>query len=412
MKNSDLQIQMFGTYSIKYEDKPISFERNTTTKTNQLMQILLQAGDKGIPRTKLLSSLFGDEDMANPANSLRATVFRLRKLLAAAGLPEDDYVTIKGGTYYWTSNIPYELDAHEFEALVQKAGKESDKAKKKSCLLEAVSLYQGEFLPQLGAEEWAVVLNVYYKNLFSDAMRTLCQMLKEEKDFKNLYHYAAKAAIIYPLEDWQIWQMDSLIAMDRQDEAMVLYETTTELLYKELGLTPSEQMKERFRQLEVYQHNKSDHVHAIQEGLNQREKEEGAFFCSYLSFVEGYRYVRRVIERSGQSAYLLLCTITDGKGTPLEKGERLSKVADELEQAIRISLRRGDMFTRYSDNQFLMLLLEIKQEDCAIVVKRINGCFEKTSRKNYLKYSTAPVSEVKEAEDCAHFHNMDAMWGE
>ena len=73
MKNSVLQIQMFGTYSIKYEDKPISFERNTTTKTNQLMQILLQAGDKGIPRTKLLSSLFGDEDMANPANSLPVT---------------------------------------------------------------------------------------------------------------------------------------------------------------------------------------------------------------------------------------------------------------------------------------------------------------------------------------------------
>lgn len=98
--------------------------------------------------------------------------------------------------------------------------------------------------------------------------------------------------------------MDSLIAMDKQDEAMVLYETTTELLYKELGLTPSDQMKERFRQLEVYQHDKADHVNEIQEGLNQREKDDGAFFCSYL-FMEGYRYVRRVIERSGQSAHLL-----------------------------------------------------------------------------------------------------------
>ena len=63
--------------------------------------------------------------------------------------------------------------------------------------------------------------------------------------------------------------------------------------------------------------------------------------------------MQRVIERSGQSAYLLLCTMTDGKGVPLEKGERLGKVAEELEQAIRNSLRRGDMFTRYSDNQFL-----------------------------------------------------------
>lgn len=41
MKKSVLKVQMFGTYSIEYEGNPVSFERNTTTKTNQLMQILL-----------------------------------------------------------------------------------------------------------------------------------------------------------------------------------------------------------------------------------------------------------------------------------------------------------------------------------------------------------------------------------
>lgn len=81
MKKSVLKVQMFGAYSIEYEGKPISFERNTATKTNQLMQILLQAGEKGVARAKLLSDLFGDEEMSNSANSLRATVFRLRRLL-------------------------------------------------------------------------------------------------------------------------------------------------------------------------------------------------------------------------------------------------------------------------------------------------------------------------------------------
>lgn len=185
MKKSVLKVQMFGSYEIEYEGNPVSFERNTTTKTNQLMQILLQAGEKGVTRAKLLSDLFGNEEMSNPANSLRATVFRLRRLLAAAGLPEDEYVTIRGGSYYWTSGIPYELDAHRFETLLDKAGKENDPEKKKSYIEEACELYRGEFLPQLGAEGWAVVLNVYYKNLFSNAMRTLCQILKDEKDYQN-----------------------------------------------------------------------------------------------------------------------------------------------------------------------------------------------------------------------------------
>ena len=90
----------------------------------------------------------------------------------------------------------------------------------------------------------------------------------------------------------------------------------------------------------------------------------------------------------------------------------MAKLQRNWNRQIRNSLRRGDMFTRYSDNQFLMLLLGIRQEDCAIVVERINGYFEKASRKNYLKYSTAPISEIREADDCAHFHNMDSMWGE
>ena len=39
MKKSVLKVQMFGSYEIEYEGNPVSFERNTTTKTNQLMQI-------------------------------------------------------------------------------------------------------------------------------------------------------------------------------------------------------------------------------------------------------------------------------------------------------------------------------------------------------------------------------------
>ena len=54
----------------------------------------------------------------------------------------------------------------EQQDLLDKAGKENDPEKKKSYIEEACELYRGEFLPQLGAEGWAVVLNVYYKNLF------------------------------------------------------------------------------------------------------------------------------------------------------------------------------------------------------------------------------------------------------
>ena len=89
MKEQVLKVRMLGAFTMEYKDQPVSFERNTLTKTNQLLQLLFHAGEAGITREQLLMRLFGRDEVTNPSNSLRATVFRLRKLLIAAGFPEN-----------------------------------------------------------------------------------------------------------------------------------------------------------------------------------------------------------------------------------------------------------------------------------------------------------------------------------
>ena len=155
MEKQFLKVRMLGTFSMEYDNREISFERNTQTKPNQLLQILFHAGEDGIAREVLLQYLFGREEITNPSNSLRATVFRLRKLLVAAGFPEnDEFVHIKSGIYRWTGNIPVEVDAVLFESKAKEAletVKEEDRYIK---LKEVCELYKGDFLPQLGAVEW------------------------------------------------------------------------------------------------------------------------------------------------------------------------------------------------------------------------------------------------------------------
>ena len=88
----------------------------------------------------------------------------------------------------------------------------------------------------------------------------------------------------------------------------------------------------------------------------------------------------------------MLCTITDGKGFALSDSDRLDNLSEELSEAIRISARGGDMYARYSSNQFIVLLLDITQEDCVLVQTRINENLSKESRKRYIKYHLAPVN--------------------
>ena len=104
---------------------------------------------------------------------------------------------------------------------------------------------------------------------------------------------------------------------------------------------------------------------------------QGAFFCQYPSFADNYRVLSRMMERSGQSVYLLMCTIRDEAGQVVDESEWLQTVSDELFLAIRESLRRGDVFTKYNMKQYLVMLMGIRREECSIVTERIDKNFRK-----------------------------------
>ena len=59
---------------------------------------------------------------------------------------------------------------------------------------------------------------------------------------------------------------------------------------------------------------KTRDIGEIQSGMEEKEFSQGAFFCQYPSFADSYRMMSRMMERSGQSVYLLMCTLNDEKG--------------------------------------------------------------------------------------------------
>ena len=129
--------------------------------------------------------------------------------------------------------------------------------------------------------------------------------------------------------------------------------------------------------------------------IKQRLKEEkgqgGAYYCSLPSFRDSYRLVTRMLERSGQSAYLMLCSLTDGKGHPLEKPEKLELLSEELQNTIQHCLRKGDSFTKYSPSQYLVLLIGTNKENCGLIFDRIRKYFAREHR-SWNKYVEFYVS--------------------
>ena len=74
MEKEILQVQMLGGFSLVYQGKTLVFDRNYTSKSTQLLQILFLHLENGIPKEQLLDELYSRDDVENRNGSLNNTI--------------------------------------------------------------------------------------------------------------------------------------------------------------------------------------------------------------------------------------------------------------------------------------------------------------------------------------------------
>lgn len=407
-----LRVQMLGGLSLMFGEKPISFSRNTTTKAMKLLQILLYYGEKGISRNKLIENLYKAEELADAPNSLRVTSYRLKKLLVNMGLPEHNYIKISKGIYFWNGPMETEIDVHRFFDLIRRADEEEDVDRQMNLLREACLLYKGELLPGSSEEEWVLIESVQCKKMYSGALQQLCDYLWDKKEYEDILKLCEPACAMYPFDEWQAVRIDCFMALNRYQEAMDEYESTARLFFEELGISPSEKMIDQFKYMSERMSNSPQTIRGIKSRLKEEEIESGAFYMTLPSFRDSYRLVRRIMERNGQSVYLMLCSLVDSKGAPLEDPDKLGNMSEELMAAIKHCLRKGDSFTRYNPSQFLILLVGTNRENCGLIFNRIEKWFarEHKSWKKYLEFYITSLADAEKDSAQMVFQKNGIRW--
>ena len=257
--------------------------------------------------------------------------------------------------------------------------------KKYDQLKEAFALYRGHLLPEIYSEEWVIVNSARFQNLYTACLEELIEIMKKKGDYQDMYNSCNYAASLYPLDEWQVYEMEALVALGETKAALALYEKTTEMYFEELSMPPSDQMLECFQHMKDQLNMKTRDINEIQSGMEEKEFFKGAFFCQYPSFADSYRMMNRIMERSGQSVYLLMCTLHDEKEQMEENTELFKELSEKLFDSIQESLRRGDIFTKYNLKQYLVMLIGIRKEECSIVTSRIDSSFRKKCNNKHIK---------------------------
>lgn len=377
-----LYIQTLGTVRLTLGGRTISLHTSITGKAFQLFLLLAYTGTRGVTRTVLQDALY-DRKTTDAANALRINASRLRKLLLRSELPEHNYIVVDKNVYYLTEpeyTGDFQVDVVLLEQLWEKIQKETEISAKRELLEKACKLYEGEFLPALSGEVWVENLRGRFQEIYFNCVQFLCEILKQQQDYKSLVRVTADAMRLYPTEEWAKLKMDGFVGLQKYKEAMEAYKDAVKDIFSEQGMAVSDQMWERFKSLNQYIENQPRNLENIKEWLCEKERIPGAYCCSYPGFIDCYRMEARAAERKKRHGMLMICTIRDRQGAVITEAEKLQEYMDKLDQCVCVTLRRGDIYTRYSKDQILILVNDLKPEKAVSVENRIIGAFRKEAQ--------------------------------
>ncbi len=395
-ERSAIYVSTLGGFSLSMGERSLGDDENRSRKAWSLLSYLIINRKKESSISDLFDAVWPEGNQENPYGALKTLIFRIRKMLDTAGFPAQKLIVNRNSTYSWSEET-YNcyVDVDRFEELCGMAL--NPERKMADCLeyaMEAVEIYKGDFLPKASDESWVIPISSNYHTLYQRLVCRTAEYLIGVKRYKETIELCNKAILIDRFEERFYYLLIYAIYQNGgQEQAVKLYQDTTELFYRERLMTPSEDFKELYRIVSKTEQPALAELNTIQFELNDSDLgQSGAYLCEYSVFKRLFQIEQRGVERSGDSIYLCLITVSDRKGRTL-KPEIQTRAMERLKQAIKDSLRASDAFARYSVSQYILLLPTTTYENGERAMRRVIACFN----RNYVRkdvavtYSLSPV---------------------
>jgi len=278
------------------------------------------------------------------------------------------------GYYKWNEQLSIDVDTDKFEYYI----KSGDALKTNSPKLalesykEALSLYNGDYLPDCYDQHWIFSIRNHYRRLFLRTVINTVDLLKAERTYDDIIQLCQKAIQIDIYEEpFHLNLMEALMHKGQQKQALEHYEYITGFYYHEMGLKPSGEMRNLYKKL-LQTHAPIESESSLYEALESDVTLDNAFYCDSGVFKSIYELERRRSQRSGASFSIGVLNVTPIKNYS-ESQEALR--IDYLKQHLMEKLRKGDTFTLWSESQFVVLLPGVDSELMEKVLKRILDTF-------------------------------------
>lgn len=380
-----LYVTTLGQFSLRYPTAEgpgvVTSQSGTSWRLWAFLQYLCVFHDRAVTQEEIFDLLWNDIDSANPANTVKTLLHRGRLMLEKLGFPNGkEVLRYRRGLYSWDPELDIRLDTAEFERLCAEFDADPAGEAGLAAARSAIALYGGDFLPNAAGSPWALSPRTYYHSkylrLCCDAASALWRLDRREEAVDVCR--AATAVDPYD-ETCHLLMMRLLQASGAKQAAAQYYNDVSGLLQVQLGIAPSEEMTTLYHELSSADGGEGPEMdlRTVLSGLQDGEREDGAFLCDYNVFRDIYSLLVRSALRSGQAAQLSLITLLDVDGGQLPQARRAAGM-EALRAAIVSCCRSGDVCAQFNSSQFLLLLPTASYENGNMVVRRILDAYRRT----------------------------------
>lgn len=384
---SKMTVKMFGDFTVSMDNVTISDSDNRSKKLWLLLAYILFNRNRVLKQNELIELLWSESERgANPTGALKTLFYRLRseldKLFDGAG---KQMIVSRNNGYIWNGEFEVDLDCEKFTELGNAISARGDDAVEETVAL--LRLHGGEFLSRLQDEFWVMPIATYFHNEYIMHCLRIFPVLFEAGRYEEIIEFCKTAAAIEPFHDGIFgFYMRANIAIGKQDRAVDIYQKYSDRLLSELGIIPSDSIREIYREAVKSNNGISLTLDVLRGQLKEEDTSTGALVCEYDFFRILYFSMARSVVRTGIAVHLALLTVGGKRGAELDAKKR-EKYMTNLEDSIRHSLRRGDSASRCSASQFVIMLPSANYENSCMVCERIF--------KSYIKNYSYPDAEFR-----------------
>lgn len=410
--NYVFEIHTLGKFEVYSQGTAITEINKRSVRMWKLFKYFIANRKKMLSPGELIEFVWGEQNCENPEKALQNLIYRIRRALSF-NAPADDLILFTQGCYKWNGKIPVWLDC---DALTEHCAKGREHIKTsvneaRAHLEKLMELYNGDFLSDIIYDLWVVPARISYRKVYMDGIMLLLEILDSLGDFEGVIKVCGRLFNFEFLDEKSnIYYLKALAALNKKQEAQRHYNKIADLMYREMGVRPSEEFAEISKKLQeqmvvkTSSEPKNIDLNYINNILRTDGSLPGAFQCDRETFIAISKFMLKNLDRSGMLITISLATFsenlkhTSGEYEPGSHAgfdnRKMIEITEKSGKIIIQSLHKGDVMCRWNSQQILILFANVSQEDTEFAMNRLKNTIKTDILKqNFdMYYTIMPLS--------------------